>query len=307
MRFALIAFGTVAILTVGVVLWLYTPDESRGALETKYASPPSQFLFVEGVRLHVRDTGPVDKPAVMLLHGFGSSLHTWEGWAQMLSADYRVVRFDLPGFGLTGPDPTGDYSDARSIDILIGLMDELSIPRATIVGNSMGGRIAWTFAALYPTRVDKLVLVAPDGFADFGRAYGAEPKVSFTARLLPYFLPTALVSVSLRPAYGDPAAITDARLERYRDMLLAPGVRKAIVQRMSQNILVDPEPLLQSIRAPTLLVWGQMDHVIPITNAADYQRSIRHAKMVSFAGLGHLPQEESPTSTIEEIRAFLNR
>jgi pimeloyl-ACP methyl ester carboxylesterase len=308
MRFALIsALGTVAILTVGLIAWLYAPDKPRAALETKYATPPSQFLVVDGVRLHVRDSGSTDAPAVILLHGFGSSLHTWEGWAQLLDADYRVVRFDLPGFGLTGPDPTEDYTDARSIDILIGLMNQLGISRASIIGNSMGGRIAWTFAALHPTRVNKLVLIAPDGFASRGHAYGVEPKVPLTARLLPYFLPMALVRASLRPAYGDPAAMTDARLERYRDMLLAPGVRKAIIQRMKQNILVEPEPFLQSIRAPTLLLWGQMDHVVPITNAADYERAVPHAKIVSFAGLGHLPQEEAPASTVAEIRAFLTR
>jgi pimeloyl-ACP methyl ester carboxylesterase len=223
----------------------------------------------------------------------------------LLDTDYRVVRFDLPGFGLTGPDPTEEYTDARTINILIGLMDQLGIPRAVIVGNSMGGRIAWTFAALYPTRVDKLVLIAPDGFASLGHAYGIAPKVPLTARLLPYFLPMALVRASLRPAYGDPAAMTDGRLERYRDMLLAPGVRKAIVQRMTQHILVDPEPLLHSIRVPTLLLWGQMDAMVPFTNAADYERAIPDAKIVSFAGVGHLPQEEAPASTVEAIRAFL--
>jgi pimeloyl-ACP methyl ester carboxylesterase len=308
MRSALIsAITIIAILATCAIAWLYTPDESRAALEDKYAAPPSQFLLIEGVRLHVRDTGLVDAPAVILLHGFGSSLHTWDGWAQMLDGNYRVVRFDLPGFGLTGPDPTGDYSDARSTDILIGLMNALSIPRATIVGNSMGGRIAWTFAALHQERVDKLVLVAPDGFASLGHPYGVAPEVPLMARLLPYFLPKAFLRASLRPAYGDSTAMTDERVERYRDMLLAPGVRKAIVQRMTQNVLVEPQPLLRSIRASTLLLWGESDAVVPFTNAADYEKAVGNAKVVSFAGLGHLPQEEAPAPTVEAVRAFLVR
>ncbi len=97
--------------------WLYTPDKSRAALEAIYARPPSTFVQLAGLRLHLRDTGPRDAPAVILLHGFGASLHTWEAWARNLDTKYRVIRFDLPGFGLTGADPSGDYSDARSLTV----------------------------------------------------------------------------------------------------------------------------------------------------------------------------------------------
>jgi pimeloyl-ACP methyl ester carboxylesterase len=295
----------IAILVAGTAIWLYTPDKPRPALEAKYATPPSQFLMVEGVRLHIRDTGMRNAPVIILLHGFGSSLHTWESCAQLLDTQYRVVRLDLPGFGLTGQDPTGDYTDVRSIAIVIALMDRLDIRRAVFVGNSMGGRIAWKFASLHPARVEKLVLIAPDGFASEGHAYGVAPEIPLTARLLPYALPQALVRWSLRPAYGDRSAMTDERVERYRDMLLAPGVRQAIVQRMAQNVLVDPEPLLRSIRAPTLLLWGEKDAMVPLTNAADYQRAIPEAKVVSFIGVGHLPQEEAPALTVEAIGSFL--
>jgi len=135
--------------------------------------------------------------------------------------------------------------------------------------------------------------------------YGVAPKVPWTARLLPYVLPMAFVRASLRPAYGDPAAMTDECVERYRDMLLAPGVRQAIVQRIAQNILVEPEPLLRSIRAPTLLLWGEKDAMVPFTNAADYERALPNARTVSFAGLGHLPHEEAPALTAEAVLTFL--
>ena len=117
-RFApLLPLVGVAIL-IGAALWLYTPDKPRAELERIYAGPPSEFLDVLGMRMHVRDTGPQQAQAVILLHGFGSSLHTWDAWAAPLSASYRVIRFDLPGFGLTGPDPSGNYSDARSLQVL---------------------------------------------------------------------------------------------------------------------------------------------------------------------------------------------
>ncbi|CAA9480860.1 MAG: Hydrolase, alpha/beta fold family, partial [uncultured Solirubrobacteraceae bacterium] len=127
MKFAAIAAAILLVVLIGAGLWLYAPDKPRAALEAEHASPPSAFLEVEGVRLHLRDTGPRDAPAVLLLHGFGSSLHTWEDWARLLEADHRVVRLDLPGFGLTGPDPTGDYTDARSVRVLAALLDALGV------------------------------------------------------------------------------------------------------------------------------------------------------------------------------------
>ncbi len=300
-----LAIAAVALIGGGALL--YTPDKSRDALEAQYAPPPSQFLAVAGLRLHVRDTGPRDAPAVLFLHGFGASLHTWEAWAKALQTDHRVIRLDLPGFGLTGPDPTGDYSDSRTIKVLITLMDQLGIARASIVGHSMGGRIAWTFAALHPQRVDKLILIAPDGFASPGMPYDTRPHVPLMVRMLPYTLPTALLRATLRPAYANPTALTDDLFARYRDMMLAPGVRGAIVDRMRQQILVPPEPLLRRIQARTLLIWGEQDAMIPIGNAADYLRALPDAQLHAFPGIGHLPQEEAPAQSLAVVRAFLDQ
>ncbi len=284
--------------------WLYTPDRPRSALEADYAQPPSAFIVAAGIRLHVRDSGPRTAPALILLHGFGASLQTWDAWSRVLERDYRVIRYDQPGFGLTGPDPTGDYSDARAMTVLMALMDRLGLAHASIVGHSMAGRIAWTFAATHPDRVDKLILIAPDGFASPGLAYGAPPQVPLMMRALPYVLPSFLLRASLTPAYADPRFVTPALLARYRDMMLAPGVRTAIVRRMGQTVLVDPVPLLASIAAPVLLIWGEKDGMIPFANAADYLRSLPHATLATLPGVGHLPQEEAPAS-VEKLTDFL--
>jgi pimeloyl-ACP methyl ester carboxylesterase len=294
------------IVIAGVLAWLYTPDEQRGVLTAKYAQPPSVFLDVAGVRLHVRDTGPRAGPAVILLHGFGASLQTWEDWAQDLQSDHQVIRYDIPGFGLTGADPSGDYTDARSVAVLLALLDRLGVARSSLVGNSMGGRIAWTFAALHPERVDKLVLVSPDGFASQGLEYGVAPKVPLIMRALPYVLPSFMLRASLAPAYANAGVITPALFTRYRDMMLAPGVRRAIVQRMGQQVLVDPVPLLKRIEAPTLLMWGEKDGMIPFANSADYLRALPHGTLAALPGIGHLPQEEAP-ATVSILREFLDR
>lgn len=292
-----------ALVGIGVLgVSLYAPDKPRAELEAVY---PGEYWNVDGVRLRLRDTGPRDGPAVIMLHGFGASLDTWEPWARVLSGRYRVVRFDLPGFGLTGPDPTGDYSDARTMTIIAGLMDQLKIERASVIGNSLGGRIAWNFAALHPERVTRLVLVSPDGFASPGFAYGTPPEVPLMMKALPYVAPRSVLKSSLAPAYARPEALSEETVTRYRDMMLAPGVRRAILARMGQTILRDPVPTLARIKAPTLLLWGEKDGMIPVANAEDYLRDVPGATVVRLPNLGHLPFEEDPAGSLPSVERFL--
>ena len=295
--------GVLLLLAIAALaLWLYAPDKPRAALEAAY---PGEYRTVEGLRLRLRDTGPKAAPALILLHGFGSSLDTWEPWAKALSARYRVVRLDLPGFALTGADPTGDYSDARTMAIIAGLMDQLGLQRAAFVGNSLGGRFAWQFAARYPARVTRLVLISPDGFASPGFDYGKAPDVPLVMEAMPWAGPRSLIRANLAPAWAHPEALPDAVVERYRDMLLAPGVRRAILDRTRQTVLTDPAPRLHSITAPTLLLWGEQDHMIPIRNAADYLRLIPRATLVRLPGLGHVPFEEAPAQSLPPVARFL--
>lgn len=305
MKVAALIVVVLLVAAVAAAAWLYTPDRSRAALEAVYLQSPGDYLEVAGLRLHVRDSGPKDGPALVMLHGFGSSLHTWEPWAQALDDRYRVIRFDLPGFGLTGADPTGDYSDARGVAVLEALLDRLGVLRASLIGNSLGGKLAWMFAVAHPERVDRLVLVAPDGFASPGFAYGQPAEVPAMVRLMRYALPKAMLRSSLVPAYGDPAAMTDALATRYYELMLAPGVRDAMIARLEQVRLADPEPLLRRIQAPTLLLWGEKDGMIPVANAQDYLRLLPDARLQVLPGLGHVPHEEVPAVALAPVRAFL--
>lgn len=305
MKFWQIALIVVVIFLIGSAAWLYTPDKKIAELEAIYLRAPTDYVEVAGQRLHVRDDGEKNAPAVILLHGFGASLHTWEPWAAQLKNDMRVIRFDLPGFALSGPDSTGDYSDARSLQVMLALMDKLGLARASLIGNSIGGRIAWKFAAAYPARVDKLVLVAPDGFASPGFEYGKAPEFPAAMKLMRYVLPAAAVKMSMAPAYGDAEFMSDSLVTRYRDLMLAPGVRDAMLARMSQSILVPPEEILKTIEAPTMLVWGEKDQMIPFANTKDYLRLLPRATVTSFPRLGHLPFEEAPGETLGPVRAFL--
>lgn len=297
------------VLTVSTVAaaWLWTPDLDRASLEAAYLDAPTDMVDVAGARLHVRDRGPRDAPAIVLLHGFGASLHTWDPWAASLTGRFRVIRLDLPGSGLSPPDPTGDYTDARSIVVLAALLDRLGVPRATVIGHSIGGRIAWRFAAEHGDRVDGLVLVAPDGFASPGFDYGGAPELPATLGAMRYVLPRFVLQASLAPAYADPTRLTDDLVTRYHALIRGPGVRDAMIERLSQTVLADPVPWLKRIDAPTLLLWGEQDAMVPFANAAEYLAALPRATLAALPGVGHLPHEEAPERSLVELLAFLKR
>jgi len=300
-----ILLGSALLALAALAYWLWTPDKGRDELAAKYLAAPGDIESIGPWRLHVRDTGPRAAPPVILIHGLGASLHTWDAWAAGLEREHRVIRFDLPGSGLSEPDPKGDYGDGRSVELLLALMDRLGLARASIAGHSIGGRIAWTFAALHPGRVDKLVLVAPDGFASPGFEYGKAPDVPAFLGAMRYVLPKAVLRMNLAPAYADPGFLSDALTTRYHDLLLAPGARAAMLARMRQTVLVDPLPLLGRVAAPTLLVWGEQDAMIPFANSADYLRAVPNATLSAVPAVGHLPHEEAAERSLPAVKAFL--
>ena len=287
-------------------LYLWTPDKSKAELEKIYGSPKNAYVSALGVNLHYQDTGPSKNAIpILFLHGFGASLQTWDTWAQALSEDYRVVSVDLPGFGLTGEDPSGIYTDQRSVEVLEAFLKELNIPKVVLVGNSMGGKFAWQFAARYPNQVTKLVLISPDGYASPGIEYGKKIEVPAIADLYRYFFSRMFLVMNLKPAYANPNTLNDALVNRYYDLMLAPGVRGAILARMQQTVLQDPVPSLSSIHVPTLLIWGEKDAFIPIRNSNDYLKVMPNAKRVSLPNIGHLPQEEQPSIGLAALKDFL--
>jgi pimeloyl-ACP methyl ester carboxylesterase len=301
----IIALAFIAFILLAA-LYLWTPDKSKAELEKIYGSPKNAYVSALGVNLHYQDTGPSKNAIpILFLHGFGASLQTWDTWAQALSDEYRVISVDLPGFGLTGEDPSGIYTDQRSVEVLEAFLKELNIPKVVLVGNSMGGKFAWQFAARYPNQVSKLVLISPDGYASPGIEYGKKTEVPAIADLYRYFFSKMFLVMNLKPAYANPNTLNDALVNRYYDLMLAPGVRGAILGRMQQTVLQDPVPSLSSIQVPTLLIWGEKDAFIPIRNSNDYLKVMPNAKRVSLPNIGHLPQEEQPSIGLAALKDFL--
>jgi pimeloyl-ACP methyl ester carboxylesterase len=261
---------------------------------------------VDGLRIHYQDSGPPDAPALLLLHGFGSSLQTWDAWTPRLALKFRVIRLDLPGFGLTGESPTKNYSEDQDLATLVDFVNKLNLSTYAIVGHSMGGKMAWSLAAAQPDRVKALVLMAPDGFSP-EMQWGTKPyEVPATMGLMKYALPKYLLRGFLDAAYADPQWLTEPVVTRYHDMLRAPGVRGAILDRADQTVYTNPIPRLKQIKAPTLLLWGENDRMIPSSNAVHYATVLQHAQTVVLPKLGHVLQEEQPDIGLAKVDAFLS-
>ena len=302
------AFAMLAALLVSVSLWLaWTPDLARERLLQSYARAGTAQLMVGAQPYFIQDTGPRDAPTLVLLHGFGASLQTWDAWSQALETQWRVVRIDLPAFGLTGPAVNNDYSDEADVARLLALLDHLGLQRVAVGGHSMGGRIAWNFAAAHPERVSHLVLVAPDGFPDPRSTTEFTYQVSPWLGLMKLSLPAWALKMGVAPAYGDEKLLTADTMRRYQDMMRAPGVRTALIERMRQSRNSDPLPRLQSLKMPILLVWGDKDAFIPISNAQDYLNAIPHAVLATIPLAGHVVHEEAPQPSVQAVKAFLQK
>jgi pimeloyl-ACP methyl ester carboxylesterase len=275
-------------------------------LQKRYGSTPENMVSIESIRIHYKDTGPKDAPVLLLLHGFGSSLQTWDVWAEKLDKKYRVIRLDLPGFGLTGPSPSDDYSELNDLNTLTRFVDSLGITDLSVVGHSMGGKIAWIFAAAHAERVKALVLMAPDGFPQ-PEAIGTKPyAMPAIMGVMKFSLPKYFVRKSIEPAFVDVNELDDQLVNRYHDMLRAPGVRAAILARANQTIYTDPVPRLKQIKAPTLLIWGDEDKMIPSSNAKSYAAVLENSETVLIPKLGHLLHEEHAELGLAKVTEFLD-
>ncbi len=304
-----IVFGLVVALAAALLIFR-TPDTGPAAMRAKYGAPPSQFIALGGgLTVHLRDEGPRDAPAIVLLHGSNADLHTWDGWASALATKYRVVRFDQLGHGLTGPNPSGDYSQAAFVGTVQAVADKLGLTRFVLAGNSMGGGIAVSYALAHPERLSGLVLVDAGGAprtapakGNIGFKIARTPGLNLLMRAI---TPRSLIDKSLRQTVGDPAIVTPAMVDRYWELLRYPGNRAATAVRFARPTQQFTTRQLVAIRVPVLIEWGAKDRLIPVAAAVWYHVAIPQSQVVVYPDLGHIPMEEAPQRSEADLAAWL--
>jgi len=307
------AFGILLMLTALVVTLTHAPDRSVESLVPRWAPPPSDFMDLRGQLVHYRDEGPKNDPVpLVLIHGTAASLHTWQGWVGGLHGRKRVITFDLPGFGLTGPFtgayPRDDYRADTLARFTLEFLDALHVQRFAIGGNSLGGEVAWRVAARAPERVDRLILVDATGYAFVPEHI----PVGFQVARIPVFnrvseflTPRTVVEESVKDVYGDPARVTGALVDRYFEMMTREGNRRALNLRLRQiDSDLAPERI-RTLKLPTLILWGAKDRLVPPANAEHFHQDIAGSQLVVLPGLGHVPQEEDAQASMVPVRTFL--
>ena len=271
-------------------------------------------LARNGLSLHVYEAGSPNMPAALLIHGLGDEADTWRHVFEPLSAKYHVVALDLPGFGRSDPSPNA-YTAPFLCDTILDLMDTLSIPQATLIGSSLGAVLSHFLALEYAERVSKLVLV--DGAL-------LSHKQPLNLSLLLFLIPGIGEWMYTRLRKNPQTAFETLR-GYYADLDALPEAdREFLFQRVNERVWSDKQrhayfsvlrnfagwvtrqqrdlsERLADLKIPTLVVWGEQDHIADVENGRVLVKGQSSARLVTLPEAGHLPHQEAPEAFLREV------
>jgi len=303
-------FATIAVAAVfgvSIALWAYR-DIPAEQLEAKYANQASRFINIDGARIHYRDEG--EGPAVLLLHANFGNLIGWDPWVDALKDSYRVVRMDFTSHGLTGPDPSGDYTQVRTLELTEKFIDAMDLGKFSIAGTSMGGTMAIHFTHKYPERIDNLILLSPGSLEGKERTASGRDSVPDAAYILTYIMPRALPEFMLESGFGDESKLNDELIDRWYELWMREGQREAQLDRLSQYKAGDIEDIIRELKPRTLLLWGEANTTADYSQAGEFRELLENVaslKFISYPGVGHMAVQEAGQETGHDVRAFLDQ
>ncbi|MGL4238612.1 alpha/beta fold hydrolase [Tabrizicola sp.] len=268
---------------------------ANGLIAPAHADMTSGSIAVGDKTLAYLEAGT--GPAVVIIHGVGGHKEDWQGVATALAADHQVFAIDMLGFG--GSSKTGDdLSMPVQADAVKALLDEKGIDRADLVGNSVGGWVATTFAATYPDRIDQLVIIDAAGFKAM---FEGTPPVNFDPNDAAEM--QKLIDITINSDVAKTPGLAEKAFEAY----VASG-EKAIAGTWGKSLFASPrlEELFPKVAAPTLVLWGADDKLFPSALAEVFAGQIAGATAQLIPNAGHFPQIDNPDATIAAITAFLN-
>ena len=298
--------GALLLVAALAAAWLLlVPEPAPGPVGGWMAAARVATAFVDTGGVRVRYVRAGSGPSVVLLHGFASSLYTWKDVLPALAADHDVIALDFPGFG--GSQVPRPLDAATFPGVVLAVMDQLGVRRASLVGNSLGGAVAVGIAADHPERVDRLVLVDSAGF-NFAprdrplllRLVGAPGMASLLERLP---IRRRMVEAGLRQVFANDALVTRERVDEYTVPMLRPGAVRAASEVLGR--LAPSEFPVARVRVPTLVIWGREDRWIPLAHAGRFVAAIPGSRLEVIDACGHVPQEEQPAAVAALLARFL--
>ncbi len=307
LTFAILVVATICFGIIGAT-WHFR-DIPPATLTAKYATSESKFITVSGVKIHYRDEGNKDGPVVVLMHAHWGSLIMWDSWVERLNDKYRVLRFDMTGHGLSGVDPTGDYTLERGVELMELFFEAMSIDRFALVGTSLGGTHAIHFTVKHPNQVERLVLLNPGALNSGVRGRSAARSLPWWIDALTIITPRAFFQLMLEGGFGDSRDVPDDIVTRWHELQLAEMHRPAELERTRQYVSGDIVGLIKEITAPTLVMWGKENPVVTVDQAFEFISLLESAEdrqLVIYPGLGHMAVLEDGITIANDIRAYLD-
>lgn len=296
--------GLFILINLGIELKEITVNRD---LIQKYTTRDSRFLVFDDTLIHYREEGDREAFPLLLLHGAFSSLHTYNGWVKELKKDFRIIRIDMPGFGLTGPNQRGEvHGMVMYKRCVLTILDRLKIEKCHIAGSSLGGWVSWEFAADYPERVGKVILIGAAGFLEqkniplpFKMA-----RTPFASKVARFAVTRKMLEQFIYQVYFDKNKVSEALIDRYYDLFTQEGNLKVFFE-MANAKVQEATDKLREITAETLLMWGKHDSWIPVENVYRFHRRLQHSSILIYEDCGHLPMEELPRQSAADVREFL--
>lgn len=282
---------------------------SKQEAKEKLSLPESKFLTWRGGDVHYADEGS-GFPVVMI-HGLGGSLRNFGKIAELLKDDYRCIRVDLPGFGLSDMPPmTQQIPDYGRMyrEFFRFFLDTLHLDSFYVMGNSMGGWMAWEIAARYPERVKKLVLLCSAGYdmEKIARRVSRGMNVDLMEKISERGIPRYVTENNVERCFAVDTRISPEEVDAAWMLNNREGNIHWLFELIRHRRQADTT-LLTKISCPTLIVWGKQDEIISVEYAYRFQRDIPHNKLIIYEDCGHVPMIEKAEQLERDFLEFARK
>ena len=318
-----ITVAIIVLLLLCAGIFLFKGELPQEEIDAKYTGETSQFFTMEnGARIHFRDEGNPNGPAVVLVHGSNASLHTWEPWVEILGESYRIITMDLPAHGLTGAVPDKRYGSPAQLRTVDAVVRHVGLDKFTLGGNSMGGGVTWRYTLAHPEKVEAMLLIDSSGLPQFRQQLEAkanqldqgtkEAPVFFSLMRKPWFRAIAkyidpywMTKQGVNSAYNHSPVVTEELIQRYYELALRGGSRDATLSRFSTYNTTEEPVDTARFNAPALIMWGREDSLIPVDVADLFNDALEQSSLVIYDDVGHIPMEEIPNRSADDVSKFL--